>query len=379
MGWLCRALALVLLAAAAAPAGGDASPETHAATAARRLYLTAEAGDVPFQEGPVLQLLARQQGGRASTTMVAPGVLLPVEAGDVGRRSEAWYASGLAPFDMVFESDAAVALHLTLSAGAAPLGVAVEAVAPGGEATRLGQAQRSFVHVLASEPQVFLVPAQGKVLPKGYFLRLVVSAEIGTAAVILDYGSPAAPSAVELSLKPLDTDGDGVPDSEDDCPRQVDCDGDGIGDGDEDTDGDGLPDHVEHHYHFPPRDPDADDDGTLDGDEDTDGDGVSDGDEGRRGTDPRDPDTDGDGVSDGDERRNGTDPLDPDTDGDGVPDGRDPDPGRAPERPDGRGPDGPGPDGGRARLLSPAAQAALGAALFAAFNIVGIALLARRP
>ncbi len=77
-----------------------------------------------------------------------------------------------------------------------------------------------------------------------------------------------------------------------------------------DTDHDGLPDS---------EDPDDDNDGVSDEDErehgtdskdrDTDDDGLDDGDEHRRGTDPNHPDTDRDGVSDGAEVVNGTNPL----------------------------------------------------------------------
>ena len=55
---------------------------------------------------------------------------------------------------------------------------------------------------------------------------------------------------------------------------------------------------------------------------DTDGDGLSDTQERFEGADPQNPDTDGDGLSDGDEvLLSGTDPLNSDTDGDGMPDG----------------------------------------------------------
>jgi MYXO-CTERM domain-containing protein len=79
-----------------------------------------------------------------------------------------------------------------------------------------------------------------------------------------------------------------------------------------DTDHDGIPDS---------EDPDDDNDGRSDDDEredgtdpkdrDTDDDGLDDGDEHRRGTNPKDRDTDKDGVSDGDEVARGTDPLTP--------------------------------------------------------------------
>ncbi|AKF83077.1 cell envelope biogenesis protein OmpA [Myxococcus fulvus 124B02] len=55
---------------------------------------------------------------------------------------------------------------------------------------------------------------------------------------------------------------------------------------------------------------------------DSDGDGLTDSDEIARGTDPNNPDTDGDGISDGVEVNvGGTDPLDDDSDDDGVLDG----------------------------------------------------------
>lgn len=109
---------------------------------------------------------------------------------------------------------------------------------------------------------------------------------------------------------PVDTDGDGTPDFEDD-----DSDGDGIGDAEEggastpgdparDSDGDGIPDF---------RDDDSDGNGIpdmIEGSVDTDGDTEG---------DYRDTDNDGDRLSDVDEL--GGDPSSPvDSDGDGTPD-----------------------------------------------------------
>lgn len=169
-----------------------------------------------------------------------------------------------------------------------------------------------------------------------------------------------------------DTDGDGIPDGEEDKnhngridpgetnPNSADTDGDGLSDYDEiyvygtdptkaDTDGDGLPDGLEVRTGTDPLNPDTDGDGCLDGDEDknrngivdtgetdprdgtdcgkglvdTDGDGLSDYDEIYvYGTDPIKADTDGDGLSDGEEILiYGTDPTKADTDGDGLSDG----------------------------------------------------------
>jgi len=120
----------------------------------------------------------------------------------------------------------------------------------------------------------------------------------------------------------------------------VDCDGD---DGPVDTDGDGLTDDEENNdTHTDPNDPDTDDDGLTDGEEvhdthtdpldpDTDGDCAKDGAEVDAGTDPLDSsstpagatcDSDGDGLTDDEENNEThTDPNDPDTDNDCLTDG----------------------------------------------------------
>jgi hypothetical protein len=66
---------------------------------------------------------------------------------------------------------------------------------------------------------------------------------------------------------------------------------------------------------------------------DSDGDGIPDSEEIERGTDPNNPDSDGDGLSDGDERRYGSDPNDPDSDDDGLDDGEEVDLGLNPTQP----------------------------------------------
>ncbi|MAM00175.1 MAG: thrombospondin type 3 repeat family protein [Alteromonadaceae bacterium] len=139
-----------------------------------------------------------------------------------------------------------------------------------------------------------------------------ISASDGTTAT--------TPKAADITFTGLtDTDGDGVPDhvettdegTDPNDPKDV-----------KDTDGDGIPDYVEENQE------NTDPTDKIDY-RDTDGDGVPDFVEVKEGTGPGDPkgykDADGDGVPDYYEQNvDGTDPNDPknvkDTDGDGVPD-----------------------------------------------------------
>ncbi len=127
----------------------------------------------------------------------------------------------------------------------------------------------------------------------------------------------------------VDTDGDGVPDSSDNCPNtpnaaQTDTDGDGIGDACDpltDSDGDGVGDSTDNCPNTPnATQTDTDGDGIGDACDpltDSDGDGVADSTDNCPGTpNPTQTDTDGDGV--GDACDTGTD-----TDGDGVDDSLD--------------------------------------------------------
>ena len=131
-----------------------------------------------------------------------------------------------------------------------------------------------------------------------------------------------------------DTDGDGSLDGvESRCPTSDPCVADSAADICLDSDGDGLSDTEEATYGTDPNSADSDGDGLSDGQEvfiygtdpnaeDTDGDGLTDGDEvNTYGTNPNSGDTDGDGLSDSDELNNhGTDPTRTDTDGDGLSD-----------------------------------------------------------
>ena len=92
-----------------------------------------------------------------------------------------------------------------------------------------------------------------------------------------------------------------------------------------DSDGDGIPDSRDEFADDPAEWRDTDGDGTGDNaDADDDNDGLSDVDEvSIHGTSPLLADTDGDGVDDGTEVAAGIDPLNPDEDDDGVPHGQD--------------------------------------------------------
>ena len=99
---------------------------------------------------------------------------------------------------------------------------------------------------------------------------------------------------------PDDPDGDGIKNSEDNCPKtsnagQSDRDEDGTGDAcDEDGDNDGLPDEFENKYNLNPLD-------SSDATADSDNDGLSNLREFILETNPRNSDSDGDGHSDGKE------------------------------------------------------------------------------
>jgi len=163
-------------------------------------------------------------------------------------------------------------------------------------------------------------PSCNITIQDGLRLKLTAIADNGNNFVSWD-GIAAQGSTAELSplfqdraitanfsSTAVDTDGDGIPDSQD-----------------TDDDNDGLSDIQEQALGTDPLKPDTDGDGRGDADDncpllansdqkDTDGDGAG---------DLCDPDDDNDGLSDQEETGLGTDPLKPDSDGDGHGDAED--------------------------------------------------------
>ena len=147
----------------------------------------------------------------------------------------------------------------------------------------------------------------------------------------LETDTESSTTTTETTEEIVDTDNDGIPDSDDAFPNNPDesedTDGDGIGDNtDPDIDGDGISNEDEQAAGTDPSDgtvvpTDSDSDGLVDAvDPDDDNDGISDEDEKENGSDPTSPDTDGDGLNDGLETSLGTDPTNSDSDGDGIDD-----------------------------------------------------------
>lgn len=121
--------------------------------------------------------------------------------------------------------------------------------------------------------------------------------------------SAAECKSAKCILKPVDSDGDGIMDDEDNCPNienedQADVDEDNIGDAcDSDSDNDNLPDSFEKQY--------FDCVSCADPEDDPDQDQLTNLEEYRYNTDPTKADTDGDGYTDLEEIEKGTDPKDP--------------------------------------------------------------------
>lgn len=274
---------LALLAPAAAAEKGERFP-----LADRTFYLTSAAAP-----GGGL-LLAESPGAQGQQTFVGPGV---TALGVVDQRaSQAWTSELAWPKDLEVVGDATAVLYFQANAhGLADLAVRLYDVAPDGVADLAAAESRQFLTVLDGAPVEIVLDTSGLRLPQGHVLRLEVAVGTGNLAAVLQHGGPTPSALRHVATRWLDTDGDGMAESDEQA----------VG-----------------------RNPgDANDPaGTLDEGRDGDADGLSDRAEASFGTDATDPDSDGDGARDGVEVHAGTDPLDPasvpaDADGDGLPDG----------------------------------------------------------
>jgi hypothetical protein len=200
---------------------------------------------------------------------------------------------------------------IQLSSGLPAAGINVILAGVGGVGQSGADGSFSILGVSA-EIRIAGVLARGTINGEKYFGRS--GPLIPVPSGITDAGIIVVESCSALGIDCVDTDDDCIPDSVERAmrlnPNSPDSDGDGIPDGDEDTDGDGFPNCMEILQGTDPNKVDSDGDGLTDAQEIL-----------RYGTDATNPDSDNDGLSDGQEIRLGTDPLNPDTDQDGWLDG----------------------------------------------------------
>jgi hypothetical protein len=345
------ALALAaLLAGSALAAGGGRLPGNRFPPVARTFFLSGESRDETSELRLVPDLPAA--GNHA---YVLPGLNV---LGAVQEPSKQAWATEL-PWEKDREAtqDSVAALYFVANAQAlAIFEVRLYDVAPDGTLALVDADQEQFVTALSPTAVPFPLHTAGVQVHKGHVLRLEVYAQTLTAAVVLEFGGDT-PSALQgFATRWLDSDGDGVADSDELAQGRNPLNpNDPVASSNDlaDTDADGLADRTERTIGTDPRRPDSDGDGFGDGVEVFAGSDPLD-----AGSAPRDgnhnglPDTfeatyfnttiqesdgpcspgpgcvgpsadpDGDGCDNLCEAAHGTDPNDPDTDGDGVLDGR---------------------------------------------------------
>ncbi|MEA3202393.1 MAG: large repetitive protein [Thermoplasmata archaeon] len=329
---LAMALALTITASGAA---STPLPGNKFQTDVRQLFLdsaTGNAGKLLSPQAPAAQ---------AMSNFVAPNIHL---LGLVDTPSTDAWTTG-APWDRDTEVVDATQAVLYFSANVQALTVfqvRLLDVAPDRQQHLVAQDDQQFVTALNPVPVTFDLHAQGVVLLKGHTLKLEVFAQTANVLVVLSYGG-ATPSGVhDLRVRWLDTDGDGVADSDEVLSGSNPLDPSDQRLSGKDTDGDGLADIFETSIHTDPNVVDTDHDGFGDGIEvhagsnplskpsvpyDKDGNQLPDVFEARYfnrttinqagGIDPRG-DPDGDHCDNLCEAAHGTDPTNRDTDEDGT-------------------------------------------------------------
>lgn len=357
--------AAVALLLASAGGGADAPlPGNRFAAVEHTYFLTAQPTNANGQSDTLL-LDPVSPGSQASQLFLLPGLSV---LGVVDQPSSRPWSTDLGwDKDREAITDSMARLYFVADVQAVAIfEVRLYDVAPDGARSLVDSNQQQFITALSPTAVQFPLHTTGIRLHKDHVLRLEVFAQTLTAAVILQHGGNT-PSAMEgLSTRWLDSDGDGVPDSDEVAmgrnplnpndpvalsnegkdtdgdglsdqlearigtdPNDPDTDGDGFGDGLEvfagtnprdpasrpyDVNQNGLPDTFETNYFsnttvHPTTGPCVPGPGCVDGRADPDGDGCDNLCEAEHGTDPNNPDTDGDGVSDGDELKAGTDPT----------------------------------------------------------------------
>ena len=323
------------------------------------LYLTSEQGPAGATGDPASLMQTELRGAESQVLFVpiADAILSPIpvigdavtDAAPVASE-QVWSWNGTWSEDRRIVQDTIVTLWIgTQVSGNGVLSLSLADVAPDGRIQLVASHEYTIsVGSPSSVEQQFSLDTSGTPLQEGHSLRLRMTLGGLSVSSQVDYGSQTYPSNVLISHEVLDTDGDGVSDTQERILGTNPKDPSDPGDARVDSDGDGLSDRLEAELGTDPFDPDSDGDGVGDGIEyhqggdpldpalsprDRDGDGLPDDFEASAGTDPVQPDTDGDGTSDCDEdpdmdgltncqeAANGTDPVDPDSDGDGVLDG----------------------------------------------------------